>query len=55
MYIGHSIGIEMCYERDQPSVWLDIFGETIPPDKVEKIPFKYCMPPEKDQALLGNY
>jgi hypothetical protein len=55
MYIDHMIGIEMCYERDQLSVWLDIFGHEIPPDKVDEIPFKYCMPPEEEQAILGDY
>ncbi len=49
------IGIEMRYEREQPSVWLDIKGEVIPPEKLNEITFKYCVPPEKDQALLGNY
>ena len=30
MYIDSMIGIEMQYERGQPSVWLDIFGQVIP-------------------------
>ena len=55
MYIDTSIGIEMTYAPGQPSVWLDIHGETIPPEKVDEIPLKYYMPPEKDQAILGNY
>jgi len=55
MYIDASIGIEMTYGRDQPSVWLDIHGQTIPPEDVDEIPLKYYMPPEKDQVILGNY
>jgi hypothetical protein len=55
MFIDAQIGIETSYEHGQPSVWLDIFGETIPTEKVEEIPFKYYMPPERDQAILGNY
>jgi hypothetical protein len=55
MYIDASIGIEMSYENGQPTVWLDLCGQTIPPEKVEEIPYKYYMPPVKDQAILGNY
>jgi hypothetical protein len=50
-----SCAIEMSYEHGQPTVWVDLFGQTIPPEKVEDIPFKYYLPPERDQALLGNY
>ncbi len=49
------IGIEMQYERGQPSVWLDIFGQAIPEEKMDEITYKYCMPPEQDQRILGNY
>ncbi len=55
MYIDHMIGIEMCYERDQPTVWLNLFGHEIPPEQMDNITFKYFLPPEKDQATLGNY
>ena len=55
MYIDSLIGIEMQYERGQPSVWLDIFGNVIPEEKMDEIRVKYYLPPEKDQALLGNY
>ncbi len=55
MYIDASIGIEMTYAPGQPSVWLDIHGEKIPPEKVDEIPLKYFMPPERDQIILGNY
>ena len=48
MYIDTSIGIEMTYTPGQPSVWLDIHGQTIPPENVDEIPLKYCMPPKKD-------
>jgi hypothetical protein len=40
MYIDTSIGIEMTYSRDQPSVWLDINGQTIPSESVDEIPLK---------------
>ncbi len=30
MYIDSMIGIEMQYERGQPSTWLGIFGNVIP-------------------------
>ena len=50
-----AIGIEMTYSPGTPSVWLDINGQTIPPENVDEIPLKYCMPPKKDQAILDNY
>jgi hypothetical protein len=55
MYIDSMIGIEMQYERGQPSTWLDIFGNVISEEKMDEITSKYYLPPEKDQALLGNY
>jgi hypothetical protein len=55
MYVDHTIGIEMYYERDQPAIWVDLFGQTIPPEKVGDLQLKYHMPPERDQAILGNY
>jgi hypothetical protein len=55
MYKDSMIGIEMQYERGQPSVWVDIFGNVIPKEKLDEITYKYCMPPEQDQRILGNY
>lgn len=55
MYKDSMIGIEMQYERGQPSVWVDIFGNVIPNEKLDEITYKYCMPPEQDQRILGNY
>jgi hypothetical protein len=55
MYKDSMIGIEMQYERGQPSVWLDIFGQVIPEGRMDEITYKYCMPPEQDQRILGNY
>jgi hypothetical protein len=55
MYIDDKVGIEMYYERDQPTVWLNLLGHEIPPEKMDDITYKYYMPPEKDQAALGNY
>ena len=43
------------YERGQPSVWIDIWGNVIPEERMDQITVKYYLPPEKDQALLGNY
>jgi hypothetical protein len=58
MYIDSTIGIEthmVQYERGQPSVWVDILGNVIPEERMDEITVKYYLPPEKDQALLGNY
>jgi hypothetical protein len=50
------IGIEMYHGRNQPTTWVNILGEPIPPERVDEIQLKYSMPPEKDQkAVLGNY
>ncbi len=50
-----AIGIEMTYPPGTPSVWLEIHGQTIPPEEVEELPLKYYMLPERDQTVLGNY
>ncbi len=51
----YSIGIEMTYAPGQTSVWLDIHGQIIPPEKVDEIPMKYYYPPEREKGILGNY
>ncbi len=43
-----AIGIEMTYSPGAPSVWLDVHGQTIPPEKVDEIPLKYYMPPDRE-------
>jgi hypothetical protein len=55
MYIGDKIGIEMYYNDTQATEWLGLQGNVIPPEEVENLTYKYHLPPEKDQALLGNY
>ena len=58
MYLDSMIGIETHvgrYEPDQPSVWVDIFGEVIEEARMDQITIRYYLPPEKDQTVLGNY
>jgi hypothetical protein len=45
----------MYHDRNEPTTWINILGETIPPERVgDSSGTLYHMPPEKDQ-LLGNY
>jgi hypothetical protein len=37
MYVEHMIGIEMYHDRNEPTTWVNILGETIPPERVGDI------------------
>jgi hypothetical protein len=46
MYLDDKIGIEMYYGGNEPTVWLDLRGNVILPEKMEDITYKYHMPQE---------
>ncbi len=49
------IGIEMYQGMGQPTTWMNVTGEPIPPDQYDEILYRYQLPSEKDRYLLGNY
>jgi hypothetical protein len=38
----------------QPTTWINVTGEPIPPDQYDEILYKYQLSTEKDRYLLGN-
>jgi hypothetical protein len=49
------IGIEMYHGAGQPTTWMNVMGEPIPPDQHDEILYKYQLPTERDRSMLGNY
>ncbi len=49
------IGIEMYQGMGQPTTYINVTGDSIPPDQHDEILYKYRLPAEKDRYLLGNY
>ena len=48
------IGIEMYQGMGQPTTYINVAGDPIPPDQHDEILYKYRLPAEKDRYLLGN-
>ena len=39
----------------RPTTYINVAGDSIPPDQHDEILYKYRLPAEKDRYLLGNY
>ncbi len=49
------IGIEMYQGMGQPTTYINVAGDPIPPDQHDEMLYKYRLPVEEDRYLLGNY
>ncbi len=49
---ANRIGIEMYQGMGRPTTYINVAGDSIPPDQHDEILYKYRLPAEKDRYLM---